>query len=394
MSESISIDPMVPDFYLSPDYYEVLAQLRRHAPINCFAPGLWSVASYSLIREISSHPQEYCSRQGALVNDPIRSSGEMETPSILHMDPPDHSAFRRLLNKRFTPRSLDGLSSSIKKMAHEVIHRVASDEPIDFVQEIAAPFPILVISELLGIAQGDRQDFRRWSDAVIEAPDASSEDASLGLVELAGFMSEHIEAKRLQPGDDLVSLLLGSEIDGRPLSNDELFMFLLTLLVAGNETMRTFITGSTLALFEYPQQRQKLLADFSLIPRAVEECLRWVTPIHAFCRTATSKLSIGDQTIDEGDYLVMLYASGNRDESAFGPTADQFDVSRLPDPMHVALGFGEHVCLGASLARLEARIFLTEFLSTYPQYVVTGSAVRVPSTTVAGISSLPVLLNH
>jgi cytochrome P450 len=214
--------------------------------------------------------------------------------------------------------------------------------------------------------------------------------ATLG--ELSGFIVGHIASKRARPGDDLVSLLVGSEIGGCPLSNNELFMFLLTLLVAGNETTRTLLSGTAVVLHEHPAQRAALAADASLVPGGVEECLRWVTPVHAFCRTATEDAVVADVPIAAGDYLCMLYASGNRDERVFGKDAAQFDVLRPASPMHVAFGFGEHVCLGASLARLEARIFVEEFLGRFPRYEVTGTAERVRSTTVAGIRSLPVVL--
>ena len=189
-----------------------------------------------------------------------------------------------------------------------------------------------------------------------------------------------------------MSLLVGSEVGGCPLSKEELFMFLLTLLVAGNETTRTLLSGSALVLDEHPDQRAALAADVSLVPGAVEECLRWVTPVHAFCRTATEDTVVGGTGVSEGDYLCMLYASGNRDERIFGEDAARFDVRRPANPVHLAFGFGEHVCLGASLARLEARIFVEELLGRFPAYEVTGTAERVRSTTVAGIRSLPVVL--
>ena len=212
------------------------------------------------------------------------------------------------------------------------------------------------------------------------------------LAELGGFIVEHIRAKRERPGEDLVSLLVGSEVGGCPLSREELFMFLLTLLVAGNETTRTLLSGTTIVLDEHPDQRAALVAQPDLVPGGVEECLRWVTPVHAFCRTATEKTVVAGTRVNQGDYLCMLYASANRDARIFGEDAARFDVRRRTNPVHLAFGFGEHVCLGASLARLEARIFLEEMLGRFPTYAVTGPVERVRSTTVAGIRSLPVVL--
>ncbi|MGA2931763.1 MAG: cytochrome P450 [Acidimicrobiales bacterium] len=387
------IDPRDAAFFAREDYHEVLARLRDEDPVHECAPGFWAVTRYGDIRDLSRDPEGFCSGRGALVNDPIRTSRRpMLERSILHMDPPEHAAFRGLVNRRFTPRALSGLAGSIRQCAGDLLDAAEACEEIDFVSELAAPFPLTVIAELLGIDEADRDDFRRWSDAAIESPDLPPDETMAALGELSGFIVEHIRAKRDRPGEDLVSLLVRAEIDGRPLSREELFMFLLTLLVAGNETTRTLLSGTALVLDEHPDQRAALGADPELLPAGVEECLRWVTPVHAFCRTATVDTVVAGTRIDEGDYLCMLYASGNRDERVFGDDAARFDVRRSTNPVHLAFGFGEHMCLGASLARLEGRIFLEELLARFPDYAVTGSPERVLSTTVAGIRSLPVVL--
>ncbi len=387
------IDPRDASFFAREDYYDVLAHWRAEDPVHECAPGFWAVTRYEDIRDLSRDPQRFCSGRGALVNDPLRTNAStMSAPSILHMDPPEHSDFRGLVNRRFTPRALAGLGESIRKSAAGLLDAVEPGEGIDFVAELAAPFPLAVIAELLGIDEADRGDFRRWSDAAIESPDLPPEETAAALGELSGFIVDHIRTKRDRPGEDLVSLLVQSEVGGSPLSREQLFMFLLTLLVAGNETTRTLLSGTVLVLHEHPDQRAELAARADLVPGAVEECLRWVTPVHAFCRTATRDVVVAGTPVSEGDYLCMLYASGNRDERVFGADADRFDVRRPTNPMHVAFGFGEHVCLGASLARLEGRIFVEELLARFPDYAVTGSPERVLSTTVAGIRSLPVVL--
>ncbi len=387
------IDPRDPSFFVREDYYDVLARLRAEDPVHQCAPGFWAVTRYEDIRSLSRDPGHFCSGRGALVNDPLRESEPQSgSRSILHMDPPEHAEFRGLVNRRFTPRALSGLSESIRSTASALLDEVETRAEIDFVDALAAPFPLIVIAELLGIDESDREDFRGWSDAAIESPDLPPDETMAALGELSGFIVEHIRAKRERPGGDLVSLLVGSEVGGCPLSKEELFMFLLTLLVAGNETTRTLLSGATLALWEHPEQRASIAADPSLIPGAVEECLRWVTPVHAFCRTATEDTVVAGSRISAGDYLCMLYASGNRDERIFGEDAARFDVRRPTNPVHLAFGFGEHVCLGASLARLEARVFVEELLARFPDYEVSGTAERVRSTTVAGIRSLPVVL--
>ena len=387
------IDPRDAAFFTREDYYEVLAWLRAEDPVHRCEPGFWVVTRYEDIRDLSRDPHRFCSGRGALVNDPIRTAGApMSGRSILHMDPPEHAAFRGLVNRRFTPRALSGLSESIHKSASTLFDAVEPRQEIDFVAELSAPFPIMVIAELLGIDETDREDFRRWSDAAIESPDLPPAETMASLGELSTFIVEHIRSKRVRQGDDLVSLLVSSEVDGQPLTKEDLFMFLLTLLVAGNETTRTLLSGSALVLSEHPSQRAALAADPTLAPGAAEECLRWVTPVHAFCRTATEDAVLSGVRVPQGDYVCMLYASANRDERVFGEDADRFDVRRATVPVHMAFGFGEHVCLGASLARLEARLFVEELLARYPGYAVTGSVERVLSTTVAGIRSLPVVL--
>ena len=387
------IDPRDAAFFARADLFEVLASLRADDPVHECEPGFWIVTRYNDIRDLSRDPAHFCSGRGALVNDPLRSAGQPGlSRSILHMDPPEHAAFRKLVNRQFTPRALSGLEESIRKSASTLLDAADPEAEIDFVAELAAPFPLTVIAELLGIDEGDRADFRRWSDAAIESPDLPPEETMASLGELSGFIVEHIRTKRARPGADLVSLLVESEVDGEPLSREELFMFLLTLLVAGNETTRTLLSGSAVVLAEHPDQRADLVADPTLVPGAMEECLRWVTPVHAFCRTATEDSIVADTQVRAGDYLCMLYASANRDERVFGPDAAQFDVRRQTVPVHLAFGFGEHVCLGASLARLEARVFYEELLARFPDYAVTGPAERVLSTTVAGIRTLPVVL--
>jgi cytochrome P450 len=389
----VEIDPRDAAFFVRDDYYDVLAKLRAEDPVHECAPGFWAVSRYEDIRNLSRDPGHFCSGRGALVNDPLRTTEPaMEGRSILHMDPPQHAGFRALVNRRFTPRAMARLTDFIRASAATLLDAVESRDEIDFVAQLAAPFPLTVIAELLGIDESDREDFRGWSDAAIESPDLPADKTMAALGELSAFIVEHIRSTRDHPGDDLVSLLVDSEVNGCPLSKEELFMFLLTLLVAGNETTRTLLSGTAVVLHEHPDQRAALVSDPSLVPGGVEECLRWVTPVHAFCRTATEDIVVADTRIKAGDYLCMLYASGNRDELVFGEDASQFDVRRSANPMHLAFGFGEHVCLGASLARLEARIFVAELLQRFPDYEVTGAAERVRSTTVAGIRSLPVVL--
>ncbi len=251
-TDAALIDPRDAAFFVRPDYHEVLARLRAEDPVHECGPGFWALSRYEDIRDLSRDPQDFCSGRGALVNDPLRTAAApMSAPSILHMDPPEHADFRRLVNRRFSPRALSGLAESIRASASGLLDAVETTEEIDFVSELAAPFPLTVIAELLGIEEADRENFRHWSDAADRvARPAARRDRQRTRGALGLHRRAHPEEAG-QPGDDLVSLLVASEVGGCPLSKEELFMFLLTLLVAGNETTRTLLSGSALVLDEH-----------------------------------------------------------------------------------------------------------------------------------------------
>jgi cytochrome P450 len=394
VSATIDIDPAAPGFFLRPDYFDVLRRLRDEAPVHEFAPGMKAVSRYHDIREVSRDPARFCSGKGALVNDPLRDGGRIEG-SILHMDPPEHAEWRRLLNRAFTPRAVGRMEEQIRARTVRLLDAIPRGEIVDFVDVLSAPLPVLVIADLLGVSEADRVDFRRWSDAAITASDGrdglNDEDLA-SVTELVMFLDSHARAKAADPGDDLVSLLATAEVEGRPLRPGELVTFTMSLLVAGNETTRHLLSGGLIALAEHPDQRAGLVVDPARIPTAVEEFLRWTTPIQQFARTVTADTNLGDVAVAEGDYLVMLYASGNRDEAAFGPTAGEFDAFREASVANLAFGFGEHLCLGAALARLEARIAFVELLARFPVHEVVGPVEWLASSLVRGPERVPVVM--
>ncbi len=396
--DELAIDPGVAGFFTRPDYTDVLARLRAEAPVFAYTPGSWTVARYDDVRAVSRDPETFCSGQGVLMLDPVRDGATLPG-SILHMDPPVHAEWRKVASRWFTPRAVAQLAERVHARTVEVLDRVEPGSEVDFVDAVAAPIPVLVIAELLGVGDADEQDFRRWSDACIEGAEDDTDHEAEGLEkmaavgELLAFLGEHVAARRAAPGDDLLSLLVTAEVEGRSLTDDEVVMYCLSILVAGNETTRHLLSGAAAALFEHPDQRALLRRDADVLDGAVEECLRWVTPIQLFCRTATTDARIGDVVIPAGDRVVLLYASANRDEAAFGDDADRFDVTRPPNPAHLAFGFGEHLCLGASLARLEGRIVLRELLDRFGAYEVTGAPTWGRSTLVRGMTTLPVLLD-
>ena len=386
----LGLDPEVPGLLTRPDYFELLRRLRAEAPVFAYRPGGWLLSRYADVRDVSRDPARFCSGRGVLMNDPLRHGGHIDG-SILHLDPPDHGPWRGLVSRRFTPRAVATLEDHVRALTRSVLDAVPLGVEVDFVEAVAAPLPVLVIAELLDIPDADRAQFRRWSDACIEAMDTEAPDlVSLG--ELHAFLHQHVAAHRDRPGDDVVSTLAAGEVDGRPVTAEEATGYCLALLVAGNETTRHLVSGAALALAEHPDQRRWLAADRSRIPAAVEEALRWVTPIQTFGRTATRPVGLSGTEIDAGDVVVLLYASANRDDAAFGSSADRFDVTRPVDPSHLAFGFGEHRCLGAALARLETRVLLEELLARTPEYEIVGPPAWVSSTLVRGAATLPAVL--
>jgi cytochrome P450 len=387
----LDIDPTTPGFFLRPDYYDVLARLRADAPIFECAPGIKVVTRYQDIRDISRDPGRFCSGRGVLVNDPLREGGVLEG-SILHMDPPRHNEWRRLLNREFTGRAVSRMEARVRAMAVQLLDALPRGEVVDLVDVLAAPLPVLVICELLGVPESERPNFRRWSDAAIVASDgraALSDEDTAAVMEMVGFLDQLTKEKRADPSDDLVSMLATAEVEERELTAGELVTFSMSLVVAGNETTRHLISESLLELAARPDQRAALYDDPALIPGAVEECLRWVTPIQQFARTATADTQLAGAPVSEGDYLVMLYASGNRDEEAFGPTAGRFDTARTSRVPNLAFGFGEHLCLGAALARLEVRVLFEEVGTRGATYSQQGEATYLPSSLVRGPATLP-----
>jgi cytochrome P450 len=389
--DDLGIDPGTPGFFLRPDYYEVLGRLRDEAPVYEYAPGVRAVSRYEDIRTVSRDPRRFCSGRGVLVNDPLRQGGTI-AGSILHMDPPRHNEWRRILSREFTGRAVGRIEGRIRALAADLLDGLPRGEEFDLVGSLTAPLPVLVICELLGVPDSARPDFRRWSDATILASDGRSTlepEAAASVMELVAFLDQLAKDKAADPADDVVSLLVQARVEGRRLTADELVTFTMSLVVAGNETTRHLMSGALMELADRPDERAALYADADRIPDVVEECLRWVTPIQQFARTATEDTELAGTPIAEGDYLVMLYASGNRDEAAFGPTASEFVPTREPGVPNLGFGFGQHLCLGAALARMETRVLFEELGARRSTYHRAGEAVYLPSSLVRGPDSVP-----
>jgi cytochrome P450 len=263
----------------------------------------------------------------------------------------------------------------------------------DVVDPITVPFPLQIIAELLGIPDDEWPRFHLWSEAVIPgATDWPDDERQALQVEMVTYLVGEAKARRDAPRDDLISVLAAAEVDGERLTDDELAMFLVQLLVAGNETSRNMLSGGLVALAGHTDQWQALRDDRRLVATAVEEFLRWTTPVVYFMRTATRDVEMRDARIRAGEPVVLLYASANRDDDEFGPSADRFDVARHPN-RHIAFGFGPHFCIGAALARLEGRVLLEELLDRFARVEAAGPVERTASPVIAGIQHAPLVFH-
>jgi cytochrome P450 len=324
----------------------------------------------------------------------------------MHTDPPQHTRYRRLVQPGFKPSMVRLMEAGVAAKAGELLARIEAGVAFDVVQELSIPFPLLVICELLGVDGSLWPRFFEWSEAVIPGEsDRTEEERGALQVEMWEYLIGVAEERRRAPADDLVSVLAGvgsdpgsggGESGGGPgveeLSEAELAMFLIQLLVAGNETTRNLISGGLVALAERPDQWAALRADRSLIPSAVEELLRWTTPVISFMRTATIPTTIRGIPVAAGDPVLLVYASANRDEGVFGADAGELRIDRHPNP-HVSFGFGPHFCLGAALARLEARVVLGELLERFESVELVGPVERTASPVIAGVRAATLLFD-
>ena len=370
------------------DPFPHYARLRREAPVMWNpGPGCWVVSRHAEVMTISRDADTYCSRNGILTME-IGVTYPFP-PTMMHTDAPEHTRYRKLVQPGFSPRLMRALEARIRVRATDLVTRLAAGIPVDFTTAIAVPFPIAIIAELLGLRDVDDARVLRWSDAAIPgAADLTMDEIAAAQEDQRTTLLALTLARRGTDGDDLTTALANAVIDGDRLSDDEILMFQNQLIVAGNETTRNMISGGMAALATHPDQWTRLRKEPALAPATIEEWLRWTTPVISFMRTATRPTELGGVAIAAGEPVLMLYASANRDETAFGPDADRFRVDRNPNP-HVAFGFGPHFCLGATLARLEGRVLLETLLARFATVAPAGEIVRTESSVIAGIRSLP-----
>ncbi len=376
-----------PQLYVG-DPLPALRWLREHEPVSRQdqPEPFWAVTTYEDVVTVVRDHERFCSAPGISVVD---APGDFKQP-LIQMDPPEHTHLRRVLGPWFSPRAVGALEPRIREFARELIGRAPARETFDFVDAFAAPLPIMVIGELLGVPDTDFGLLRKWTDAVMDqANDPTDPRALEALGELHAYFGELVPERARRPRDDVLSLLAKTQIDGEALPPDVLFGTIMLFVIAGNETTRNAISGGVLELVARPDARTALDADPALVPSAVEEILRWVSPVIHMRRTATRRTTLRDVTIEEGDKVAVSFLSANHDERAFA-APDRFDVGREPNP-HVAFGgHGIHQCLGAGLARLELRIVLEELRAWLRDAALAGDVERTPSTVIHGIQHLPV----
>jgi cholest-4-en-3-one 26-monooxygenase len=396
------IDITDPDLYASGDPTAVFRTLRENAPVffqrQRSGPGFWAVTTYAGVRRVSRDPQTFISSGGTSTLDLERPESasldyEMMQGTLVITDPPRHTKLRALVNKAFTPQAVTRLEPFVRQVVASIMDDCARAGEGDFVRDVAARLPFVVICEMLGIPKAGRAELftairpMMMTDVVRDAePMIGSMDAATTLI---GFLQDLIDARAASAEDNLVSDLVRSEIDGERLTRADMLALLILLFIAGTETTQNATAGGMLAFFDHPDERRRLTEDRSLMPTAVEEILRFVSPtLVSMVRTATRDAEVEGTTIRAGDKVTLWYGSANRDAGVFADP-DRFDVSRSPND-HLTFGFGAHFCLGAQLARLELKVIFEELLDRLPRIAPDGEPWRMRSNIFNGLEKLPV----
>ncbi|MDX2169935.1 MAG: cytochrome P450 [Deltaproteobacteria bacterium] len=362
--------------------------MRAHAPLYWDEPGqVWGVTTYADVLAISKNPQTFCSSGGVRPDQP-------PMPNMVDLDDPLHRQRRALVSRGFTPRRVQEREVRVREICITLLERARARGRFDFVTDVAAWLPLIVIGDMLGIDPADHARLLEWSEAMILGAGATTPEALLratqAFEDYLTYQREVIADRHAHPREDLVSILVHAEVDGARLSDDELLMESLLILIGGDETTRHVLTGGMYELLRHPDQLRTLAREPARIPVAVEEMLRWVSPVQNMARTATRDVDLHGQRIAAGQKLLLLYPAANRDPAAFADP-QRFDAARTPNN-HLAFGIGAHFCLGANLARLELRVFFEELLRRMPTLDLASSAPppRRASNFICGIEHLPV----
>ncbi len=376
------------------DPYPVYAELRAHAPVyRNDRIGFWALSRHSDVAMAFRDTERFSNRLGVSLDPAASHESAHEVMSFLAMDPPRHTRMRALVSRGFTPRRIGDLEPRIRELARQYIDDFVAAGRCDFIRDFAGKLPMDVVSEMLGVAEADRSKLREWADGVVHRDDgfvglpASAIEASAHIIE---YFDALIRERRTGPdADDLSGALLRAEIDGDRLADGEILAFLFLMIIAGNETTTKLLGNALYWASRNPDQRALVASDPTLVPRWVEETLRYDGSSQALARTLNADVELHGTTLREGDRVALLIGAANRDERVF-PEADRYDLMRDTSQM-LSFGYGTHFCLGASLARLEGRVALEEILARLPDYEIdTAGIARVHSVNVRGFAKLPI----
>lgn len=390
-----------PDVYVEGVPHEFFTWLRPNRPVYWQSEeggtGYWAVTRHADVVTVSRDSATFSSAVGtSQIQDFDEETRQKQAAMLLNLDPPDHTRQRLLVSRGFTPRIIGRMEANIRRICEDIVDRAVEAGEVDFVESVAAPLPLSVIAALLGVPEEDTGKLFDWSNRMIgfEDPDfgTTEADGEMAAAEIFLYANELAEQRRKDPQDDIITALIQPDDDGHVLSEMEFNMFFILLVIAGNETTRNSATGGMLALIEHPDQWDRLRADPSLARTAVDEVLRWVSPVMDFRRTATRDCIIGDQRVASGDKIVMFYPSANRDEDVFADPFT-FDIGRK-DNDHAAFGGGgAHYCLGTHLARLELRVLFETLARRVDSVEPIGPTRRLRSNFINGVKEMRVRLH-
>jgi cytochrome P450 len=391
------IDLISPEAFRHGHPWAQYAWLRANAPVyrhpQSGTDGFWAITRYDDVRTISRQPKLFSSAaKGPMLGEPTPEELAPNLQMMLFMDPPQHDRFKLLVSRGFTPKNAQLLADRIGELSREIVDDVIERGECDLVADVAGRLPSGLIAELMGIPRADGERLYELTEIMHTTDDAvhSRDERMMAVVEMLTYAAGVVDAKRRNPGDDIASTLVQAEIDGDRLTDGELQFFFLLLVNAGGDTTRNLVAAGMQQLFDHPAERARLAADLDgLLPTAVEEMLRYTSPVANFQRTVMADTELGGQQLRAGDRVVMFYGSANRDEDVFAD-ADRFDVGRSPNP-HVAFGAGgPHLCLGMHVARIEIAAMFRELLARLPDLEPAGEPELLASSFIAGVKSMPV----
>ncbi|MDE3085410.1 MAG: cytochrome P450 [Acidobacteriota bacterium] len=386
----VRYDPLDPGLWRDP--HPLYTRLRDHDPVHHVAGrGFWVLSRFEDVFAAATDTATFSSARGlTFEEDEITKLGL--APTLVMMDRPRHTDYRRLVNRLFTPGRVAALEPEVRAFVRGQLALLAEAGSGDFVALLADPLPSLVVAAFLGVPPEDRDRFGVWSAAIVQAIAAGGLlGARQAVGELYGYFTDLLGRRRAEPADDMLSVLLDAEIDGRPVSTEEILGFCFVMIAGGNDTAAGLLSGAAVALTDHPAERARLLADGGLVVGAVDELLRYLSPVQGLSRTTTRPVEIRGRAVPADAKVHLLYAAANRDDREFGPDADRLDVGRKVRRM-LAFGYGPHHCLGAAAARLEGRVVLEELLAALPRFAADGSAGELaPGPFTRRYRALPVL---